>query len=1765
MLAAGGLISYGQSITSLEVSTEVELSDSERYIIASNSTGNHIDVEVRVDWPKFLPPDTVYTLEFDLLDESDQSVASVSFSPTVPLSTTYTAALFPTIRLDPFEGYRVRSRLLSEPSGGGIVIPVVESTVTEESGATYYHFDSTTSADDALNTYVVLESAGFSKTHLVEGMVSGDFAELSVNAQVFRYDTFDVVLPGSDSIEFLFNVRLFESGTDLEVALDSNDLALSAGIASYKWVDGVKVPEVAEETFVLKIDPAVQLDPVNKAYYVVVSASHYDDPVATPPTDLRLANSLSTLESAVRLLHFNGNLAFGAYDTVFTEISNSPSFFGAGLPADTISTQLTVETGFLKDFPSFTFGASTVLSPVYLDASGNASYGGASLVSLKVPADDSAQLANVSFRRVSPALLSTSELTSDLEVRLPPGLGWSAQQNDMVLESKVEISGVVLGTDLNPTAADLSASFNGNSEAWIVEETKPVRVNVDSISWKTATGTFDFNSKGVAYVRAPQQAQLDHFHPSLDNSDGGLKRSNDGYYEGVALAEVTAVKAEASGLNGSAEMSLSLAAEAVEFVTHFPYDVSIDAVGLGQVDIASDRVNPSTSSLEGITTIQVSYNQGCLDDGTTPLCPPPQNLETITFEPAEKSLVITPDGGLHAEGTIGFMKPLSWGLIDKTHSTYVHSIDQLFSTGNFLVSGHFLNGEDNPLGDDQGPGVVLLSGFRPDELATAERPSMASYESSSDVIPSGLADYSGLNFRCASDSAFSVSMNIAGELFQTIPLKGISKYYARHSGVSGIHDPIDGGFPSEAVIWGYAFNFTNFGLAYLSNENVTSLTDGNVDIPEPSNFIQEFEELIITCLGKLDKAKVPDDDPEKELDYWDANFLTQDIQFTNNPAECDPGVGETLVLGIRTYASHLTYPMIAPVGIRNTGQIARAFEMPGTDFTSRFKMPARFEITGPNGENPYLVSPFEDAYFNHAASDSRPINDQRGYWNLYGSVDVQYFKDLQVHFHVSATEADTSSPVYAMGGWPVADKGWKPEGQTPAADPFFDESHHGYPTTNQPVAVSLAEYRRDGATLEDDELYRVRAQQTFLGVVDFDYPLDWSFVLRRFRSSELVGDNLLVVAVEHQIEFLSAENVKIAFGAEYGNFSENLESLIFDAIDDGLGVSQAITNALGNEIFGGISDGLSGARDLLDADPRNLLGPAFGSMIDARVEQLVLTLDALPQGSYKQQAVNDAISQLETDLSNHIQQGVNSILVDDVITEIDDALGLIQDSLNLILYGLGSSDGLLTQNAVTNELLKFKETIDQYVGIFLPDFSDDLLLYIDPLLGETTPTIQQIVTVLEDVNAIIGTVRSVLNNPGGAMYDEMQAIISGSESALKNEISAALSALSNELSDGTDDLYSYWNFKGRSPSEWEDRIIQEIEDELYQSDFASLVQESIRQQVFDPEALMRESMDTAFSAMRELIEDVIKKAVPLDEAFTAMLDKVSNWAGSANIVGFAHIKSDSLHELRLDGNFKFKVPEDIEIDAYLRILDLDSAGVEGCSPPAGVSATEVSIGASAGAASWSGVDSAGGMSVSAGIKCVFEDDSGIKLRGFGGHFDITGDSNYEGVDLEYFAATIQLGVDQSYLAGGFSGDFEAGKIAGGAFFGTSCNSDPLLIADPQFGEVLGPADQFSGGYLYFEVWAPLYDFSCVFRLKAGIGLGLGYFVEGPTYVGKLKLGAEGEALCVVTIRGEAVLIGVKRGDEFTFRGKGTLSGKIAFFKFKETVNFKFAESEGWTK
>ena len=65
----------------------------------------------------------------------------------------------------------------------------------------------------------------------------------------------------------------------------------------------------------------------------------------------------------------------------------------------------------------------------------------------------------------------------------------------------------------------------------------------------------------------------------------------------------------------------------------------------------------------------------------------------------------------------------------------------------------------------------------------------------------------------------------------------------------------------------------------------------------------------------------------------------------------------------------------------------------------------------------------------------------------------------------------------------------------------------------------------------------------------------------------------------------------------------------------------------------------------------------------------------------------------------------------------------------------------------------------------------------------------------------------------------------------------------------------------------------------------------------------------------------------------------------------------------------------------------------------------------------------------------------------------------------------------------------------------------------------------------------------MFRISAGVGAGAFYFVEGPTFGGRMLLGLSGEALCVVSIRGEVTMTGVMSGGSLRFAGKGTLKGK----------------------
>jgi hypothetical protein len=105
--------------------------------------------------------------------------------------------------------------------------------------------------------------------------------------------------------------------------------------------------------------------------------------------------------------------------------------------------------------------------------------------------------------------------------------------------------------------------------------------------------------------------------------------------------------------------------------------------------------------------------------------------------------------------------------------------------------------------------------------------------------------------------------------------------------------------------------------------------------------------------------------------------------------------------------------------------------------------------------------------------------------------------------------------------------------------------------------------------------------------------------------------------------------------------------------------------------------------------------------------------------------------------------------------------------------------------------------------------------------------------------------------------------------------------------------------------------------------------------------------------------------------------------------------------------------------------------------------------------------------------------------------------------------------------------------------------------DKDVAEILGqPNPTFTGVYMYGECHIPVSEAvlgipaSCMFNITAGIGAGAFYFVEGNTLGGKIYASVSGEALCIISIRGEVTMIGIMTSGDLRFKGKGRLTGKV---------------------
>lgn len=1656
-----------------------------------------------------------------IFDENGQSntVYRANTSITLPITilgikiTTllgnYDAPLMPVNRLSPFTQYRVKVNMEKASSALGRYSAIAASG--QDSLRPYYHFPSTVSADPERNVIAVLDTASYQRTYLVNTVPGRDTLQVRADFTLRRYDGF-AAAPVATSIPLRFTVSLIDATSGLPVSLVQSNFTTSRSVQSHglALLGNPIPPTVLSDSEVLNLKPAGQLDSPGRLYRVQVQLAHQE--LAGQPY---VAANQVTLANQ-RMLHFNGRLFFGDIATQVTAINNNPA--PGAVTATSVASTLAVAAGggFIEGSPAHTYGTGAALN-VLLRNNGNAEYTGAANVAVSGPSPDTNTVSHVRFQR-SGMVLNTGGAFAQLKVWLPAGFGYRFDRASRVTLGTLDFYGVKLAQNLQPANAELVWTPPGGF--WGAEETKPVWIEGQELWWVVALGHFNLKTTGrCEYVRSNELARLAAAPvPAAQR----LKRSNEQLFQ-AARAVTSAIVEIRAHTDGSARLFAEFDLASGGFVTHFPHDSVVRHSG-GVLSVKDDVVDSTVSKLNGVLPLKLQYARDC----TEPLCGGAAGPATLEFKPDGETLHITRDAGLTRGGTLTTPAPLNWGWIGlPAIQKYAHRTDP-FSEAAFAMAGSFLRGDDTTLNPLYRPGVLLLSGVGHDDPAHVERPGEAAYQV-------GLGNYPGLNFRVGSDGAKQGESVLGGKPTGAYPLRGRAKYYVRKAGVSGIHEAVFGAFPPTAQIYGYDFQFSNFGLAFLDNRNVDSRTQGSVKIKYPSDFTMAFEELKFTCLGALDDAQVAPGQESKELAFWQADFTPLAIKFDRKAAAaCNPGEG-FLTVGVMAWAQHVDAPLFGTLGWHPNGNlITRADNALDPPFDSRLKLPNSFQLKGPGSER-YTFTPVNDAYYNNWDF----YKTAPGFINLAGKLDVPFFEDLKVHLHTSADKDGTGAPIYLMGGWPG--KGFEIAGKN-----FFnanpaDPDNRGFPTD-----TTVAGYRQGNT--DGNLKYLVRAQRNWLGVVDFDYPLKWSTTTRAFTAYEPVVNKLLVVTVEHQAKYLSAKNAELKFGLEYEGMPKiNLANMVFDQLG---GAQNAFTGAVLGPARDALEAGMDRFNEMLQDQMHVFYDQAFDTLLDPVFDALYDQLKAiyLANGnSFPAGEPGNTIASFITGGGNSVVNRLNS-LVDgaapgqfDIVKQLDANLAQIEDALQKLDQVLAKApDG---SRQIVAQLIKnlVGELAAQFVGAFVDSKLNEFLATLDPSLS-------QVQAALAELRGVVGDIRSALDLPGDFRQQLKAELISlnAQVTAVANLIRSDINGRFTQILNLGDNPFTHY-----SRAELRGFMRQKLEDRFFASVVAKTLQETIKHRLYDVEAAIREGVDSFFQQVNRVIRDIISDSLAeVDNTIAGLADDVNGVLGAGRINGYAHINGDALKLLRLDLYAQLKVPSEMEFNAFFQIKELDSDGTPAACLTTSGRATEVTMGATDVDVKWI----SDGLRANVDAKFTFDPAlSPPRLVNLGGGLELTGELNFETFKIKYLGASMGFGQLENFFSCAARVAINKYEGMGGIFFGRTCTLEPFFW-DKDVQAILG-APPFTGAYVYVEVWIPVSEAllgipaTCFFQISAGAGAGAGYFVEGPTYVGKMLLGAHGEVLCIVSVGGEIKLVGVKNADGLRLKGSGKLRGEIGWCPF----------------
>lgn len=1482
---------------------------------------------------------------------------------------------------------------------------------------------------------------------------------------------------------------------------------------------------IASVISTINLEPdGAQLDSINNFHEGIETLTHTENGGA--PLD---DGSDST--GPARLLHFNGTIRFGPVATTITNIANTPSpgsLFAPNYVQSPI--QVTANGAYVSAYPLVKFGGGGAFT-VNLGTDGTATNVNGSF-SLSA-AGQFFESAGIRYQLPGATLGSSGITATSLLAWFPTGFGMMLNTNNRVMLPYAAKTNIVLDGNLLPQTNNLvftAASYNTN-RLYFSEETKPLLIGATQIEWRIAQGEFYISqADSITFVREQEDNDLAAIRLSLVNPLAGDRVSNDGYYRHVTTAAGTPIYVRPNA-KGAAWLTMQATLQENEFRPHFPYlnrniGGHVPMVG-GTLIVSNDAITASSHVLLA-GPAPMPYARDCGGDACSAGATIAPQVLNFTAPPGEfglGQLDFTPEGGLLAYGTIPAAN-LTWGFAGGSlfaQRTSDVSDGAIYFAGTFLRTEDFSNEQDA-----QRPLRMLLTGRGTNNgAAYVERPGHANYND-------GFANYAGLNFRAPAQGR-SV---IAGTDTGFYPLTPRSKYYVRYGGVSGIHE--SGTFPTNLTLYGYPFTFQTYRLSFLDSENYESRTDGLVSLPVPSGFPVEFERMRFLCRGHLDSARLPANIAEKHLVYWNTDLKLLSLQFkprTNNACSLTE---RYLVLGVETKLPFIPQALHAALAIKPNGNIAPAsLGVDGTD--SRFAVPANLQLQGPGGSF-YPITTAGDGYFNNWETPGRPA---AGFYNLVGRIRVPFFRDIKTQFHVTPT-GPTTAQVNLMGGWAAEDglganRGWTNGTQNYFNMAKFDANADGWPT-----GVTIANYRNS-----PDDQYRQRAQQNWIDVAIFDYPLSWNSVLREFSGFTDAKVILPVIDVDSRLKQISPGKVDFDFAQDIKLQLPRIKVLDFanDALNELNApintLSNAIQSALGSALnTSGLTSGFRSLQTVMRENSEGLFRPVLQPALDPVVENLHVALSnalAVSKGNLLTQTpsiVSSAGNGLQTAMMN-----LNGTVGDanKLFGKLDGTLRDVDDTLGLFIRIL-EKDGGGKRHVVRTVIQKLAEDQGPALG-FAASLGDGV---VEGLLSELEPTLAKIEGELRDLRTEFGKVRAQIT--AGDFASALNAV-NHTGSTLTSYTQLAGGSVSNLLSASVGPAGDYFTV---DPARAKREIRERLTMAFLSSTLAANYQTSFRQFLYDKNFLLTQLTDVLFDQINRSIRDGLSSQIAgaKDGLFQGMkgAGSMSGSLLSAKIRGSPTFEGDSLRRIHLDSEIKMNLPDEMKFMAYLDIKELNSQSTALSCIPDGKPAAEVTLGAKDIPLDWLGVTSGGPLSLNVEARWTLQ--SGAVL-GIGGSFEVIGKVGFKGVSINNFGASLAIGQFENYIAAKAGAtvtiiaipvDFNVGIFAGHA-----CSIDPLKFIDPEAAEVLiENITEFTGIYLQFGARVSLSDIlfgtsSCLLDVSVSANNAL-YYQGGPRFGiigGRQKMGISADLICIISAEGSYAT-----GYRLDSEGKLTLAGKV---------------------